>query len=374
MKVLLFANTEWFMYNFNRSLAIALREQGHEVVLVTPPGFYGEKLRKLGFRWIAAPMQRRSLNLFRELSLLLWLRRLFISEQVTLVHSFTIKCAIYGSLAARLAGVRARVNAVTGMGYVFTNNDLKARLLRPLVRRLMKLALDGRDARLILLNRDDQSFFNQSKLIDPNLIRMLPGAGIDCQRFTPPEIPGIFGRFRVVLPARMLWDKGVAEYIDAARMLRAEGRTIEFLLAGAPDPGNPAAVPEPRIHAWVKEGVVTWLGHVDDMPSLFSSVDVVVLPSYREGLPTGLTEAGACALPLVTTDVPGCREVVTHDVDGLLVPVRDARALADALARLQDEPDLCKRLGTAARKKALAEFDERIVNTRTLTIYDELTK
>lgn len=374
MKVLLFANTEWFMYNFNRSLAIALREQGHEVVLVTPPGSYGEKLRELGFRWIAAPMQRRSLNLFRELSLLLWLRRLFISERVTLVHSFTIKCAIYGSLAARLAGVPARVNAVTGMGYVFTNNDLKARLLRPLVHRLMKWALDGQDARLILLNRDDFSFFNQSKLIDPNLIRMLPGAGIDCKRFTPPESSGIREKFRVVLPARMLWDKGVAEYVDAARMLRAEGRAIEFLLAGAPDPGNPAAVPEQRIHGWVKEGVVSWLGHVDDMPSLFRSVDVVVVPSYREGLPTGLTEAGACALPLVTTDVPGCREVVTHDVDGLLVPVRDARALADALARLQDDPDLCKRLGAAARKKALAEFDKRIVNTRTLTIYDELTK
>lgn len=362
------------MYNFNRSLAIALRELGHEVVLVTPPGPYVEKLRELGFRWIAAPMQRRSLNLFKELALLLWLTRLFILERVTLVHSFTIKCAIYGSLAARLARVPARVNAVTGMGYVFTNNDLKARLLRPLVRGLMKLALDGRDARLILLNRDDLAFFKQSKLIDPNLIRMLPGAGIDCRRFTPAVSPRHNGRFRVVLPARMLWDKGVAEYVDAARMLRAEGRDIEFLLAGAPDPGNPVAVPEQTIHGWVKEGVVSWLGHVDDMPSLFRSVDVVVLPSYREGLPTGLTEAGACALPLVTTDVPGCREVVTHDVDGLLLPMKDARALADALARLHNDPALCRRLGTAARKKALAEFDGRIVNERTLAIYGELTR
>lgn len=372
MKVLLFANTEWFMYNFNRSLAITLRDQGHEVVLVTPPGPYGEKLRELGFRWIAAPMQRRSLNFFKELALLVWLLRLFIRERVSLVHSFTIKCAIYGSLAARLAGIPARVNAVTGMGYVFTNNDLKARLLRPLVRGLMKLALDGQGARLILLNRDDLAFFKHSRLVAPGLIRMLPGAGIDCRRFIPSEIPRLDEKFRVLLPARMLWDKGVAEYIDAARMLHAEGRDIEFLLAGAPDSGNPAAVPEQKIHSWVKEGVVSWLGHVDDMPSLFRSVDVVVLPSYREGLPTGLTEAAACALPLVATDVPGCRDVVTHEVDGLLVPVKDAHALANALARLQDDPALCKRLGVAARKRALAEFDEVIVNKLTLTIYEEL--
>ncbi len=360
------------MYNFNRSLAFELRDQGHEVVLVTPPGPYGEKLRELGFHWVAAPMQRSSLNLYRELVLLIWLRRLFITERVALVHSFTIKCVIYGSIAARLAGISARVNAVTGMGYVFTNNDLKARLLRPFVRGLMKFTLAGGNGRLVLLNQDDQSFFKASKLIDPNLIRMLPGAGIDCRRFTPLESPRQNAKFRVVLPARMLWDKGVAEYVDSARILRSEGRDIEFLLAGARDPGNPAAVPEQKILSWVKEGVVNWLGHVDDMASLLRSVDVVVLPSYREGLPTGLTEAGACALPLVTTDVPGCREVVIHDVDGLLVPAKDAPALAKALARLQDDPSLCKRLGEAARTKALKEFDEIIVLERTLSIYDEL--
>lgn len=371
-KVLLFANTEWYLYNFRRSLALALRDAGYEVLLVSPPGPYGEKLRALGFRWIPAPMERRSLNPLRELALVNWLRRLIRAERVQVVHGFTIKCAVYGSLAARLAGVPARVNAVAGMGYVFTSDDLKARLLRPVVRTLMRVALDGRGARLILQNPDDVALFERARLVDSERVRLIPGSGVDCRRFGPEAGRGQGGRFRVLLAARLLWDKGLAEYVAAARQLRAEGRDIEFLLAGDPDPGNPAAVPEATVRGWVEEGALSWLGHVDDMPGLFRSVDAVVLPSYREGLPKGLIEAGACGLPLVTTDVPGCREVVSDGVDGLLVPVKDATALAGAIATLQDDPVLRARLGAAARAKALAEFDERIVIERTVGVYREL--
>lgn len=371
-KVLLFANTEWYLYNFRRSLALALRDAGYEVLLVSPPGPYGEKLRALGFRWIPAPMERRSLNPLRELALVNWLRRLIRAERVQVVHGFTIKCAVYGSLAARLAGVPARVNAVAGMGYVFTSDDLKARLLRPVVRTLMRVALDGRGARLILQNPDDVALFERARLVDSERVRLIPGSGVDCRRFGPEAGRGQGGRFRVLLAARLLWDKGLAEYVAAARQLRAEGRDIEFLLAGDPDPGNPAAVPEATVRGWVEEGALSWLGHVDDMPGLFRSVDAVVLPSYREGLPKGLIEAGACGLPLVTTDVPGCREVVSDGVDGLLVPVKDATALAGAIATLQDDPVLRARLGAAARAKALAEFDERIVIERTVGVYREV--
>lgn len=372
---MLFANTEWYLFNFRRTLAIALRDAGHEVVLVSPDGPYGEKLRALGLRWLPAPMVRRSLNPLRELALVLWLRRLVAREKVDLVHGFTIKCAVYGSLAARLAGVPARVNAVAGMGYVFTSTDLKARVLRPVVSTLMRLALDGIGARLILQNPDDVNLFQRSGLVAPERVRLIPGSGVDCSRFQPaPARAGAdgTGRFRVVLPARLLWDKGLAEYVEAARMLRAQGRAIEFLLAGDPDPGNPAAAPEATVRGWVTEGVVTWLGHVDDMPGLFGSVDAVVLPSYREGLPKGLIEAAACALPLVTTDAPGCREVVTDGVDGLLVPVKDAASLARAIARLHDDPGLRARLGAAARETALREFDERSVIDRTIGVYREL--
>ncbi|MDR7135851.1 glycosyltransferase involved in cell wall biosynthesis [Lysobacter niastensis] len=370
-KIVLFANTDWYLYNFRRSLALALRDAGHEVLLISPPGPYGERLRALGLRWEPVPMDRRSLNPLREAALLWFLWRLLRREQPDLVHAFTIKCAVYGSLAARLAQVPARINAVAGMGYVFTSQSRKARLLRPLVRALMHVALDGRNARLILQNPDDVALFERAGIVDRERIRMIPGSGVDCSRFSGGgRNPA--GPLRVLLAARLLWDKGLAEYVAAARALRAQGREIEFLLAGDPDPGNPAAVTEARVRSWVEEGVVEWLGHVDDMPALLASVNIVVLPSFREGLPKGLIEAAACGLPLVTTDVPGCREVVSDGVDGLLVAARDADALADAIARLQDDPELAARLGRAARNKALAQFDENIVIRRTLETHEEL--
>lgn len=376
MKVLLFANTDWYLYNFRRSLALALLEAGHEVLLVSPEGSYGEKLKELGLRWTPAPMDRRSLNPIRELYLLNWLRSLVRRERVDLVHGFTIKCAVYGSIAARLARVPARVNAVAGMGYVFTSTEKRALLLRPLVRSLMRLALGGAQARLILQNPDDVKLFEESELVDSSRIRLIPSSGVNCSRFSPRSTDA-GDRYRqrplrVLLAARLLWDKGLGEFIFAARQLRAEGRKIEFILAGAPDPGNPAAVPVATVESWVAEGLLEWRGHVDDMPALLKSVDVAVLPSYREGLPKGLIEAAACALPLVTTDVPGCREVVRDGVDGLLVPPKDAPELARAIARLQDDPVLRARLGKAARERAVAQFDERIVIERTISVYDEL--
>lgn len=319
-------------------------------------------------------MVRRSLNPLRELALVRWLRRLIEREQVDLLHGFTIKCAVYGSIAARLEGIPARVNAVAGMGYVFISNAPRALVLRPIIRSLFRYALGGEGARLILQNPDDVDMFARSRLVRPDVVRLIPGSGVDCSRFTPasPDASRPDGRFRVVLPARLLWDKGLAEYVDAARLLRDRGEPIDFLLAGEPDPGNPAAVPEEVIRGWVGEGLVQWLGHVSDMPALFRSVDAVALPSYREGLPKGLIEAAACALPLVTTDVPGCREVVKDGQDGLLVPVKDAEALAAAISRLCGDPALCQRLGAAARRKALSEFEERSVVARTLGVYREL--
>lgn len=373
-KVVLYANTDWYLYNFRRSLALALQRTGCEVLLLSPSGPYGEKLRKLGLRWEPLPMDRRSLNPLREFALLWHLTRLFAHERPALVHSFTIKCAVYGSLAARFAGVRARINAVAGMGYVFISDELKARLLRPVVRVLLRAALDGKNARLVLQNSDDVELFERAGLTEHGNIRLIRGSGVNCEQFARRNSAQSRqqGISRVLLAARLLWDKGIAEYVEAARILRAQGRSVQFLLAGTPDPGNPAAIPVKTIQGWVAEGLVDWLGHVDDMPALLATVDVVALPSYREGLPKSLIEAAACGLPLVATDVPGCREVITDGKDGLLVPVRDAVALAAAIARLLDDRELAARLGAAAREKALAEFDERIVLERTLAVYQEL--
>ena len=374
LKIVLFANTDWYLYNFRLSLANALRDRGDDLLLLSPPGEYGKKLVDLGFRWQPLPMERRSLNPIRELSLVFHLWRLVRKEKPDLVHGFTIKCAVYGALAARFARVPGRVSSVAGLGYVFTSSDLKARTLRPLVRALMRFALGGRNARLILQNSDDVAMFKSAGIVAASQIRLIRGSGFDSERFTPPtKKQSQREPTTVLLAARVLWDKGIREYVDAARQLRLNRTDIKFLLAGTPDPGNPAAVPEEEIKAWHEEGIVRWLGHVDDMPTLYQNTDIVVLPSYREGLPKGLIEAAACGLALVATDVPGCREVVTNEVDGLLVPVRDSTALAEAISRLTDNRELARKLGTAARENALGNFDERIVIRQTTSVYQELS-
>lgn len=311
-------------------------------------------------------MRRRSLNPVRELDLVIGLFQRFRREQPALVHNFAIKCAVYGSIAARLAGV-PRVNAVAGMGYVFSSDDLGARLLRPFVRVLMRLAFGGANARLIVQNPDDRAWFEREGIADPSRIRLILGSGVDTARFVPRAGPRAPGPVRVLLASRLLRDKGVFEYAEAAKRLR--GMDIQFLLAGDPDPGNPASIPAAEIRSWPD---IEWLGHVDDMPALLAGVDVFVLPSYREGLPRGLIEAAACGLALVTTDVPGCREVVTDGEDGLQVPARDAGALAAAIARLAGDPEIASRFGLSARAKAVREFDEKAINAQTLAVYREL--
>jgi len=373
VKIILFANTDWYLYNFRLALAIAVRKAGHEVILVSPHGPYGVKLESLGFRWIVAPMERRSLNPFRELAFINWLYKLIRTEDVDLVHSFTIKSAIYGAIAARFAGDRARVSAVAGLGYVFTSRDRRARLLRPLVRAIMRFSMDGKKARLILQNPHDVALFKAAAIFDSSRIRLIRGSGVDCSKFSQCAIRAPGEPLRVLLAARLLWDKGLAEYAKASRILKAQGRSVRFLLAGNPDLGNPDAVPESTVMSWVNEGLIEWLGHVDDMPSLFASVHAMALPTaYGEGVPRSLIEAAACGLALVATDAPGCREIVINEVNGFLVPLRSSEALAEAIARIDDNPELAAKMGEVSKTKAILEFDENIVIKQTLAVYEEL--
>jgi glycosyltransferase involved in cell wall biosynthesis len=374
VKLLLFANTEWYLFNFRLALAKTARAQGAEVVLVSPPGPYGEKLRAEGFRWVPVPMARRSLNPMREAFVLCALWRLYRRERPDLAHHFTIKCVVYGGLAAKGAGTRRIVSSVTGMGYVFSNQELLARILRPLVRSLLRFAMSGRKSRLIVQNAEDRRAVVDASLMATSQVRLIAGSGVDTQRYRPrADALCASGRpAAIVFAARLLWDKGVGEFVQAARALRAEGLNVQFLVAGGPDAGNPASVPEEQLTAWREEGNVTLLGHVQDMPALMATADVVVLPSYREGVPRSLIEAAAAGLPIVTTDAPGCRAVVEDGVNGILVPVRDSAALAAAIRKLVLDRALAARMGVASRQKALAQFDERIVLANTLAVYQEL--
>jgi glycosyltransferase involved in cell wall biosynthesis len=374
MKLIFFANTEWYLFNFRLGLAKYLRDHGAEVVMVSPSGPYGRKLEAEGFRWIPVPMARRSLNPLREAWLLWRLFRIYQTEKPDITHHFTIKCVVYGGLAARLVGVHGIVGAVAGMGFVFASQQALARLLRPVVRTLLRIALGGRNCRLILQNSDDRDALVSSAIVDPKHVRLIPGSGVNTKRFAPSMLDKEPHRTRrVLLAARLLWEKGIAEYVAAAKQLKQDGLNVEFLLAGEPDVGNPNSVRAEQVDAWRDEGVIRPLGHIDDMATLLREIDVMTLPSfYREGVPRSLIEAAAAGLPIITTDMPGCRDVVENNVNGFLVPARDSAALAESLRKVLEDPTLAARMGAAGRLKALVEFDEGLVFARTMGVYREL--
>jgi glycosyltransferase involved in cell wall biosynthesis len=372
VKVIFFANTDWYLYNFRLPLAKYLRDKHLEVVMLSPAGLYGPLLEREGFRWIALDMDRRSLNPVRELALIRRISAIYAAERPDIVHHFTIKCVVYGSLIARWHGIANRINAVTGLGYVFSGQGFKARVLRPIVRYLIRLALMGRGSRLIVQNIDDLSAFVSAGIASRGDTYLIRGSGVDTNTFQPLPNEQQPPFTRVLLASRLLWDKGIREYIDAASLLREQGIPVQFFLAGSPDPGNPASVSVAQVNAWRDAGVITYLGHVEDMPGLLNGIDVVVLPSYREGTPRSLLEAAACGLPIVTTDVPGCREVVKHGVNGLLVPARDSVALASAIHRLCVNADERRRMGLAGREKVLTDFDQRRVLEETFAVYRQL--
>ncbi len=374
MRIVFFANTDWYLYNFRLSTALQLKAHGADVVMVSPPGEFGERFEGHGIDWCQLTMDRASLNPLREMHTLRELVALLRSHKPDLLHNFTVKCAVYGALAARIARVPAVVNAVAGMGYVFASESTKARLLRPVVSTLMRATLGHGHSRVILQNPDDAQALTDARLVPGSKIRMIRSSGVDTERFQPCPRTDETQPLRVLLAARLLREKGVSEFAEASRLLRSQGRRIEFLLAGTPDSGNPSSITQEEAQAWHDQGLVNWLGHVEDMPDLLASVDVMALPSYyREGVPRCLIEGAAAGLALVTTDLPGCREVVTRDgEDGLHVPPRDAVTLASMLMRLDDDRALLGRLGANARERALRHFDERLVIRRTLDVYEEL--
>lgn len=349
----------------------AVRESGHEVEAVAPANSAAlSRLRSEGFPAHAVNLNRRGLRVWEELGAINELRRLYMGLQPDLVHQATIKPVIYGTIAARRAGVPAVVNAITGLGYVYTGADLKSRMLRPVVNCLYRYAFRHGNQRFIFQNEDDRSVLEGLGAVSADESVLIPGSGVDVERFAPSPEPE--GEPLVVLLARLLWDKGVGEFIDAARILRAEGPHARFALVGGLDEGNPSGIAEADIRRCVQDGVVEWWGASEDMPSIYRAAHVVVLPSYREGLPKVVIEGSACGRPVVTTDAPGCRDAVVDGETGYLVPVRDAQALAARIRTLLESRDLRQRMGEAGRRLVVERFSTERVVEATLKVYDEL--
>lgn len=359
------ANTDWYLYNFRLALAQALRARGDEVVLVSPEGPYGPRMQAMGIRWLPFPLARRSLNPLTEIRTVARLLGLYRRENPDLVHHFTVKCVLYGSLVSRMVGIRSVVNSVTGLGYVFMDGGGTRRWLRGLIKASYRLLLGH--TWVIFQNLDDRAVFLEDHLVDPGCAALIRGSGVDIRQFSPQPQPE--GIPLVVLPARMLWDKGVGEFVEAARILRAQGLDARFALVGDSDNENPASVSASQLREWEKEAVIEWWGWMENIKDVYAQAAIVCLPSYREGLPKTLIEAAACGRPIVASDVPGCREVVRQGENGLLVPVRDPAALAKALFDLVKSPLTRSKMGICSRTIAEKEFSMELVISQTLSLY-----
>jgi glycosyltransferase involved in cell wall biosynthesis len=364
--LLFFVTEDYYFVSHRLPLAVAAKAEGYDVCVVTRVRESGDIIRRSGLRLIPFKNARSSLNPFTELVTLFRLIQLYRRERPDIVHHVALKAVLYGTIAARLAGNPTVINAIAGMGWLFTSGAGLARWLKPVVRRALKPVLSSGVA--LVQNPDDARLLAQFG-VPTSRIRRVAGSGVDLRLFHPCSISN--GVPVVVLPARLLWDKGVGDFVAAARVLRQRGIQARFLLDGEPDPANPATIRLDQVARWVREGVVEHLGWVADMPELLARCHLVCLPSYREGLPKSLIEAAAAGKSIVTTDVPGCREVVRDGENGILVPPRNVDALADALARLIENPALREQMGARSRMRAEQEFGLDTVIQQMLAIYRE---
>lgn len=367
-KKLLFVVTEdWYFWSHRLALARAARDAGWQVEVATRVQAHRARIEAEGFRLVALPWRRGGGSRIDELKTLWLLFRLMSVARPDLVHLIALKPIVYGGLAARLAGLRARVSTVAGLGYVFTSKSPRARLLRPVLRLALRLAMAGRSGLVTVQNPDDGRVLGRG-IVRPDRLVLIRGSGVDTARFAPaPEPDGVPV---IAMACRLVRDKGIATLVEAARHLKAAGVAFRLRLAGALDPENRDAHTRDEIDGWVAAGLVEWDGPVDDVPALWRASHIAAYPSvYGEGIPKTLLEAASCGKPIVTTDMPGCRETVAEGTSGFLVPPDDAAALADRLRRLIEDKALRRRMGEAARAKAVAEFsDERIVG-ETLAVY-----
>lgn len=366
-------NDPAFFLSHRLAIAEGARKAGYNVHIASMIGEAVEIIEQRGFVHHALPLSRSGSNPLRELVSLFFIWRLLWRIKPSILHLVTIKPVIYGGIAARLAPVGGVVAAVSGLGFVFLLRGFKAFLLRKVISFFYWLSLGKKNLRVIFQNADDRDLLVGLGVLDPDKTELIRGSGVDLSLYTfrpePQTLPP-----KICLAARLLRDKGVLEFIEAVKILHARGVKARFQLIGAVDHGNPATISDAELDACRDEGLIEVMGYRKDIAALFADAHVVALPSYREGLPKVLVEAAACGRAVVTTDVPGCRDAIEPGVTGLLVPVRDAIALADGLQLLIEDVSMRQRMGAAGRVLAESEFDVEKIVKQHLDIYYKLTR
>jgi len=346
---------------------------GYDVHIAIPHETLLQELELGAVTWHNLPLRRGRPSVGAEIAYIMALARTLRAVKPDLLHAITVRPVIYGGLLARLLRVPAALFSVTGLGYLFIGTDRAARLLRPLGEEAYALALHHRNSAALFENPADRDLFVKRGLVELRNAHVVLGGGIDLEAFSYVEEPSTEIPL-VVLPSRLLIDKGVREFVEAARRLKAEGVSARFALVGEPDPGNPATLEQSEIDGWQRDSIIEAWGWRDDIADVIRQANIVCLPSYREGAPRALIEAAAIGRAVVTTDVPGCIHVVERDRTALVVPARDSHALKDALKRLLTDPDLRTRMGKAGRSFAEEHFSSALAASKMLALYDLLVQ
>lgn len=372
MKIVYIINVDWFFISHRLPIALEALKKGHDVYVFTKDTGKMEYLKSLGIRVCPINLERGSVNPVQSLKLLLDLKEKITSIQPDVVHLVTIKPVLIGGLASILAKVPSIVYAISGLGFIFTNTMLKAKILRLGIIPLYRLALSAKNKTVIVQNLDDLRILRQYVAIPESQTTLIPGSGVDLKQFDFQPLP--LTNKIVLMACRLLADKGVYEFQKSAQLLKEKYPEVRFVLVGGIDPDNPASLTEQELNNWVENGDLEWWGHQMNMAEILRQATMVVLPSYREGMPKVLLEAQALGRPIVTTDVPGCREAIEDRKTGFLVQVKDEQSLANAIEKLIINDELCLEFSRNARALAEKKFDiEQVVKTH-MNIYENLVQ
>ena len=359
---------DWF-WSHRLPLVKAVLEKGWPLSLATARASQDQGVKDMGIQTFDLPDHTNAYNIFLHFSIVHSIKKVIQKAQPDIVHAITIRHAFYTGIAARFIGYRPLVLTVAGLGSLFSRKTLKASLLRLVAKPLLRFAFDSEGVFLIFQNPDDQKALIDNGIVKAERTTVIKGSGVDIETYQPaPIIQG--SKPVIVFASRLLKEKGIAEFVAAARLLKDRA---DFVVAGDVYAKNPHSLTREEIQAWHDEGVIEWLGQYSDMASLFARSSLVVLPSYYgEGVPKVLLEAMACGRAIITTDLPGCRETVDHESNGLLIPGQDVDALVRAITHMLDNPTLLKSYGDAGRKKVEGEFTTGAVVGKTLSVYDQM--
>lgn len=346
-------------------------ENGYDIILASSDE-KGERkhIEDAGIKYIELPFQRQSINPIKEFKSFFGIIKLIKQTRPIIVHNITIKPVLLGTLASRILSIPLIVNSVTGLGYTFIRPGLFGSLLRNIIKFIYRLLFRWNNVIVTFQNNDDRKLLYSNRLSFPSNAIVIKGVGVNTTKYKQTKIP--IDSNLVILASRLLWDKGVGEFVDAAKYLHENNINVQMVLVGIPDEKNPQSVSNQELHMWNKEEYIEWWGFQEDMPQIINKASIVVLPSYREGLPTILIEAASVGRPLIATDVPGCNEVVRNGINGFLVPVKNHIELATTIHKLIIDKSLMNTMGANSRRIALNEFDFSIILQKHLELYNSI--